>query len=235
MRKWFVIVPVALLLALAGLYQLSKARCFQLTGDLICRVETEEKLVALTFDDGPTPWGVEETLAALASKNATGTFFLIGSELEQRPELARQLLDAGHEIGNHSYSHVHNVGRLPGFYREEVGKTDRLLREAGAEPRYFRPPYGQKLHGLPKAVAEAGLTTIMWDVEEEPSLTDPDAYAAHVLDAVRPGSIVLIHPMYRVNETAREALPLIVEGLDARGYRMVGVSELLAQAERRAE
>lgn len=231
MRKWLMIAPVALLVLLTGLYLLSKAHCFQLTGDLVCRVETQDKLVALTFDDGPTPWGVDETLAALSDGAATGTFFLIGSEVEERPELVGRLLAAGHEIGNHSYSHVHNIGRLSGFYRDEVGKTDRLLREAGAEPRYFRPPYGQKMYGLPKAVAAAGLTTVMWDVEEDPSINNPRAYADHILDAVRPGSIVLIHPMYRANRTAREALPLIVEELAGKGYRMVSVSELLAQAD----
>ena len=231
MRKRLLIAPVALLALLTGLHLLSKAHCFQLTGELVCRVETQEKLVALTFDDGPTPWGVDETLAALSAGGATGTFFLIGSEVEERPELVGKLLAAGHEIGNHSYSHVHNIGRLPGFYRKEVGVTNRLLREAGAEPRYFRPPFGQKLYGLPEAVAGAGLVTVMWDVEEDPSITDPRAFADHILGAVRPGSIVLIHPMYRANHTAREALPLIVEGLAAKGYRMVGVSELLAQAD----
>ena len=71
----------------------------------------------------------------------------------------------------------------------------------------------------------------MWDVEEDSSLTDPHAYADHIVDSVRPGSIVLIHPMYRGNQTARDAMPLVVVSkLKSQGYRMVGVSELLGQA-----
>ena len=140
MRKWLSGGFLLLLAALGSLHQLAKARCFQLTGDLVCRVETEEKLVALTFDDGPTPWGVDATLTALAAEGATATVFLIGSEVEERPDLVAKLIDAGQEVGNHSYSHVHNVGRVPAFYREEVERTDRLLRESGASPAFFRPP-----------------------------------------------------------------------------------------------
>ena len=212
----------------AGLFQLSRAKCFQLVGHVTCRVETEEKLVALTFDDGPTDRGVDAVTAALARHDAKATFFLIGRAVERKPEAVRRLLAAGHEIGNHSYSHVPNVGRSQTFYQGEVERTNAALRALGVTPRFFRPPYGMRLIGLPRAVSEAGLRTVMWDVAESDGSDDSaEDYAANVLREIRPGSIVLIHAMNSHNRNAREALPLILKGLSQRGYRAVTVSQLL--------
>jgi peptidoglycan/xylan/chitin deacetylase (PgdA/CDA1 family) len=114
------------------------------------------------------------------------------------------------------------------FYNDEIRKTDAILRAAGApKPTLFRPPYGKKLFGLPLAVERNGYTMIMWDSGDPPD-RDPKAYAAKVLAEVRPGSIVLIHAMFQSRETERAALPLILDGLTRRGFRMVTVSELLA-------
>ena len=211
-----------------GLFQLSRAKCFQLVGDVTCRVETDEKLVALTFDDGPTKYGVDAVMEALARNNAKATFFLIGRAVERNPEAVRRLIDAGHEIGNHSYSHVPNVGRSQAFYAREIVRTNLAIRALGAEPTLFRPPYGLRLIGLPLEVEKADMRTIMWDVAERDSSTDSaEVYAANILRKVRPGSIVLIHAMYRHHDNARAALPLILSGLKERGYRVVTVSELL--------
>ena len=218
------LVTVALLVA-ARL--ISKEPCFQLVGDITCRVETSHKAVALTFDDGPTDLGVDAVLPVLAEYDAKATFFLVGSAVARKPELVERLIEAGHEVGNHSYSHVRNVGRSAAFYRSEVGRTNTLLREAGAEPQLFRPPYGTKLWGLPRAVEAAGLQTVTWDVEEDYAEKDPELYAAHILEEVRPGSIILIHPMFAANETARAALPSILSGLREKGYAVVTVGELL--------
>ena len=211
-----------------GLFQLSRAKCFQLVGEVTCRVETEQKLVALTFDDGPTDRGVDAVMRALAWHDAKATFFLIGRAVERNPDAVRRLIAAGHEIGNHSYSHVHNVGRSQAFYRDEIERTNAALRALGAAPRYFRPPYGMRLIGLPRAVSQAGLHTVMWGLAEPDGSQDSAKdYAANILRGIRPGSIVLIHAMNKHNENAREALPLILEGLSQRGYRAVTVSQLL--------
>jgi peptidoglycan/xylan/chitin deacetylase (PgdA/CDA1 family) len=94
----------------------------------------------------------------------------------------------------------------------------------------FRPPYGKKLWGLPAAVERQGYRMIMVDVEE-PRTTEPRAYAQSILNEARPGSILLMHLMYRSNETARQALPFVIEGLKERGFRLVTVSELLASGQ----
>ena len=220
------------LLTMGGLWRVSKARCFQLVGEVTCRVQTDQRVVALSFDDGPTPEGVNVVLAQLERFDARATFFLIGREMERHPGQAERLLAAGQELGNHSWSHQRNIGHLPSFYRAEVRRTDLALRAAGAQPRLFRPPFGKRLVGLPLAVEEAGYRMVTWDVEDQPErFTDPRAYADDILARVQPGSIILMHPMYHHAQTARDALPLVLEGLAERGYAVVSVSELLAMEE----
>jgi peptidoglycan/xylan/chitin deacetylase (PgdA/CDA1 family) len=228
-KRWLRIAAAVTLIALiaaAALNKISNAQCFTLTGHAICRVDTQQKLVALTFDDGPTQLGVDAVLPQLARYHAKATFFLVGAS----PEIAltRRIAAAGHEIGNHSLTHKRMVGRSMAFYNDEIGKTDAILRAAGApKPTLFRPPFGKKLFGLPLAVERNGYRMIMWDSGDPPD-RDPKAYAAKVLAEVRPGSIILMHPMFRSRETERAALPLILDGLTRRGFRMVTVSELLA-------
>jgi peptidoglycan/xylan/chitin deacetylase (PgdA/CDA1 family) len=237
-RKSFLWTAIPFLFAVlavaVALWQVSRARCFQLIGEITCRVDTGEKIVALTFDDGPTAEGVDALLPVLQAHGARATFFLIGHDLEKSPGLARRIVAAGHEIANHSYSHDRMAGLLPQPYADEIERTSALLRAEGAEgPMLFRPPYGKKLTGLPIAVERAGARTITWDVEDPESPgTDAAAYAAHILGQVRPGSIILMHPMYRSGETARAALPGILAQLGGRGYRIVTVGELLAKAAR---
>jgi peptidoglycan/xylan/chitin deacetylase (PgdA/CDA1 family) len=222
----------AALALLAGaslaVFQISRARCFALVGEAICRVETSAPLVALTFDDGPTPEGVALATAALRAHGAHATFFLIGGAVEENAALVRQLLAEGHEVGNHSYSHERMIFHTSGWYEDEVMRTDALLRAAGVPaPTLFRPPYGKKLIGLPFALTQHNYRMIMWDVEDPPGATDARAYADEVLRQARPGSIILMHIMYNSNRIARMALPLVLRGLDERGLRVVTVGELL--------
>jgi peptidoglycan-N-acetylglucosamine deacetylase len=223
----FVLVP----LGGFGLLRLSSARDFQFFGGLTSAVETSEKVVALTFDDGPDPAGTAELLAVLAEKDVTATFYLIGRDIEAHPDLGRAIADAGHEIGNHTYSHERMVFVTPGFAAEEVERTDRVIRDTGYTGEItFRPPNGKKLLALPHYLAEHGRKTIMWDVEPN---TDPEvdrsaeATARHTAEHVVPGSIVLLHGMYQGREATRQALGPLIDQLRSRGYRFATVSELL--------
>jgi peptidoglycan/xylan/chitin deacetylase (PgdA/CDA1 family) len=214
--------------ATLAIFQVSRARCFALVGEAICHVETHAPLVALTFDDGPTPEGVALATAALRAHDAHATFFLIGGTVEENAPLVRQLLAAGNEVGNHSYSHERMIFHTSDWYEQEVMRTDALLRAAGVPtPTLFRPPYGKKLIGLPNALARHNYRMIMWDVEDPPGAADARAYADEVLREARPGSIILMHVMYSSNRIAREALPLVLRGLGERDLRVVTVGELL--------
>lgn len=224
------LIAVALvsLASLYGLYRLINARCFALTGPAICRVQTEQPLVALTLDDGPTEQGVAAVLPVLDAYGARATFFMVGNEARVRPHLVAQVAAAGHEIGNHSMTHARLLLRPAAVYDAEIGGAQNALREAGgAAPVNFRPPYGDKLVGLPLAAKRAGLPVIMWDIAD-PETSDPAIYARQIVEAARPGSIILMHPMYPANETARQALPAMLEGLHAKGLRVVTVRELMA-------
>ena len=226
MKRWLGITAAVALIAAVALLKISKAECFTLTGHAICRVDTQQKLVALTFDDGPTEQGLDAVLPALARYQAKGTFFLIGKNVIA--PLVHRILAGGHEVGNHSFNHVRMVFHSSAFYDNEIRRTDAVLQAAGApKSTLFRPPFGKKLIGLPLAVERNGYRMIMWDSGDPPD-RDPKAYAEKVLAQTSPGSIILIHPMYSANGTERAALPLILDGLSKRGFRMVTVSELLA-------
>ena len=229
---WALVLVVVAVVAWSQLNRLSRARCYQLVGELSCRVETDQKLIALTIDDGPTPDGVATLLPMLERYDVKATFFLVGEMMERHPQEARRLVQAGHELGNHTYTHKRMLLRWPSTYAEEVERTDKLLRAAGeADPRLFRPPYGHRLIGLPMAVDRAGYRTVMWDVEEAYFETRPTAYAERITSQARPGSIILVHAMTKKREFVRKALPIIIEDLQARGFRLVTVSELLAAGE----
>jgi peptidoglycan/xylan/chitin deacetylase (PgdA/CDA1 family) len=224
---------VVIAAGLVGGWQVSRARCHVLWGDITCRVETEARTVALTFDDGPTDLGVDALLPILERHGATATFFLVGEAVERRPDLARRLAAAGHEMANHSWSHRQMLLRPGGWYDREIARTQVALAAAGGDSRLFRPPYGKKLLGLPAAVDRAGLRMVTWDIEE-PTTIDPVVYAREIVEQARPGSIIIMHPMFAGNAAAREALPLILDGLRRKGLTPVSASRLIASGKRGA-
>ncbi len=193
------------------------------------RANTTKRVVALTFDDGPDPRYTGNLLEVLRSRQVKATFFMLGMRVEENPGLAKQVHAAGHELGNHSYSHPRMIFRTPAFVRDEIEKTDRLLEAAGATaPRLFRAPYGQQLLTVPYVLSRMGKANIRWNVDPEDfSAGDSGAIASSVLSHVGPGSIILLHDNHP--HTAA-AVDRIVEELSARGFGFVTVGELLGLA-----
>lgn len=215
----------------AATYALTKSRSFQLAGVLVERAATDRKLVALTFDDGPEPGYTEEVLGVLRAHEASATFYLTGAASVANSTQLQAITAAGHELGNHTYSHQRLLF-VPGTrIAEEIERTDMVFRSAGYDgPITFRPPGCKRLLSAPLFLARTGRTTVTWDLEPDsrPALADdPDAMTRHVLDNARPGSIVLMHVMYASRSASRQALPQILDGLAEKGYRFVTVSELL--------
>ncbi|WP_207926655.1 polysaccharide deacetylase family protein [Actinocrispum wychmicini] len=233
-RKWTIaglVTVVVLVASLFGLQAITNARSFQFFGGLTDRVDTSAKVVAVTFDDGPDPAGAGQLLDALARAQVPATFYLIGRDMANHPDLARAIAAAGHELGNHTYSHERMVFVTPGFVAEEVEKTDALIRQAGYQGEItFRPPNGKKLLALPYYLDQHHRKTIMWDVEPN-TYPEIDASAQRIVDFTvehtRPGSIILLHGMYAGREQTRLAVPPIIDRLKAAGYRFVTVSDLL--------
>ena len=233
MKKRIALIAVVLILVISvGLRQVSRSRTFQFFGEIIPRVETSQKIVALTFDDGPTPQATDQILAILSEMNVRATFFVTGAELEQNLDQGKKLVAAGHELGNHSYSHVRMFFVTPSFVKQEIESTDKLIREAGYQGDiHFRPPYGKKLFTLPYYLWKHRRKSITWDVEPDsyPEIAaDANKIVEHVLANVRPGSIIILHVMYPNRRESMKSVKMIVEGLRAEGYEFKTVSELLA-------
>jgi peptidoglycan/xylan/chitin deacetylase (PgdA/CDA1 family) len=195
----------------------------------LSRIETAGKVVAITFDDAPTA-NTDEVLRVLNSKGVKATFYVIGASGRAHPDVMKRIVSAGHELGNHSFTHQRFLLTSPSFVRDEIESTNRIIRDAGYSGEItFRPPYGKKLVALPWYLSKNNTKTIMWDVE-------PDTYhprharllEQYTLENVKPGSIVLLHPLCGTDcSAAREALPVIIDALRAEGYRFVTIGELL--------
>ncbi|OGO77884.1 MAG: polysaccharide deacetylase [Chromatiales bacterium RIFOXYA1_FULL_46_5] len=235
MNKLVLKLTFAVVVLFFGLWKLSSSTGFQLFGELIHKVDTEQKLVALTFDDGPTPHYTAGVLQLLELYQVKATFFVTGAQTQRYMTQAKQIVAAGHQLGNHSWSHQRMVFMSLDEINREVEGTDQQIRDAGYQGEIlFRPPYGKKLVLLPWYLASTNRTSIMWDIAPETfdeDSEDPQTMATEVLEQVEPGSIVLLHLMYKNRGASRAALPLIIKGLKEKGYRMVTLSELLAAQE----
>lgn len=221
---------ICLLLLLFGTYKLMNARTFQLFGGVTYEVETNEKVVALTFDDGPTKQ-VNDILPLLDKYDAKGTFFLIGKDIEQHPEEVKKIVAAGHQVGNHTYSHPRMVFKTLSTIREEIEKTDELIRAAGYEDEIdFRPPNGKQLVLLPYYLLKYRRDTVTWNLEPDSFYTSPADKIRYVKEHVTPGSIILMHPMYDDTGKELEAIEGILRSLTDKGYTFVTVDELQSLA-----
>jgi peptidoglycan/xylan/chitin deacetylase (PgdA/CDA1 family) len=232
MKKKLIILGVLVLAVLAtaiGLYRISKSRTFQFFGEIYSRVETPEKVVALTFDDGPTKANTDKILAILQEENVEATFYLMGAEIEKNPGEAEKIAAAGHELGNHTYHHERMWFVSPDFVETEVEKTDELIKKAGYTGEItFRPPFGKKLFVLPWYLSSTGRKTITWDVEPETYFQKSEDMVKYSLENTRNGSIILLHVMYDNRAESMKSIQPIISGLREKGFVFKTVSELIA-------
>ncbi|MCT6926825.1 MAG: polysaccharide deacetylase family protein [Lysinibacillus fusiformis] len=221
------IVIVVILAFTFSAYKLMNARKYQLFGNLTSQVETNDKVVALTFDDGPTK-NTDAILTLLDDYQVKATFFLIGKDIEGQPEEARKIAEAGHQIGNHTYSHKRMVLKSPAFIKHEIEKTDDLIADIGyTESIVVRPPYGKKLIGFPYYLNKHKRETITWNLEPDTFFTQADEKVRYVKENIRPGSIILMHPMYDSTGNELQAIEKILQTLMDEGYTFVTIDELL--------
>ncbi len=193
-----------------------------------CRKRTVEKIVALTFDDGPDPIQTPKVLQTLKEQQATACFFCIGRKIKGNEKLLQQIVTEGHLIGNHSFTHS---GLFP-LYRLSRMKKDlqtcqsELERVTSQPVTLFRPPFGVTNPTIAKAVRQLGYTSIGWNIRTlDTQQPTPDKVLNKIRKGLKPGSIILLHD--RIPDSG-QLVKQILDLLKEQGYTVVRLDELLA-------
>ncbi len=202
----------------------------------VFRVETKQRLVALTFDDGPDPRWTPQVLELLRQYHAHATFFQVGKNVVAHPDLVHAVLGDGHEVADHTWDHP-DLELMPAAQvGTEITQGADALRQVGApSPKYFRPPKGLTDEAVGVLADANQYRTIFWDlclerfVDHTPDVADA---VQDMLTRVRPGSIILAHDGGIPDRTKTlRTLPMLLTGLRERGFKMVDVTQLLKAAQ----
>ncbi len=238
------LLPASVLTAGAGavaamLTYGARSRTSQLFAPSIHRGDPHRPGIALTFDDGPCE-STPLVLDYLAQQQVPATFFVCGLNVQRLPAIARRIEDEGHELGNHTWSHIRLCPRLgfklnlrsPEEIYTELARTQQIIREAtGFTPRLFRPPYGFRWFGLREAQRRLQLTGVQWTVIGRDWELPGGEIASLILRRTANGGILCLHdgrdirPNPDISETLK-SLRLIVPELKARGFQFQTVSQL---------
>src|SRR5262249_54223698 len=196
-------------------------------------VHVDGPYIAMTFDDGPSATLTPKLLDLLAAHHIKATFFVIGENVAEHPEIVARAASEGHEIASHSWSHPNFAKMSEEGVRRQLQQTDDAIKNAtGKRPTLMRPPYGSItarekhwIHG------EFGYDIILWDVDPyDWKRPGPAVVRARILKETRPGSIVLSHD---IHPGTIEAMPSTFDELEAKGFKFVTVSELIRMASTR--
>ncbi|MFD3258567.1 polysaccharide deacetylase family protein [Paenibacillus lentus] len=201
-------------------------------GDIVWEVPTEEKYIALTFDDGPDHRQTMQILEVLDQYNAKATFFVVGERVEKYPEIIQMELARGHEIGNHSYRHPSFRGLAKSKMHDELSKTQQaILQATGYKASIFRPPGGFYNETIINVSKQNDLKLILWSWHlDTKDWTSPgvDKIVSNVIKNARNGNIILMHDYVANSTQTVEALKRILPELKKQGYSFITVSDLLA-------
>lgn len=196
----------------------------------IYQVDTPDKKIAITIDG---VWGAERTprlLEIFAKSNVRITFFFGGYWIEKYPDVLKEIVAKGHEIGNHTYTHPHCNSLSKEQLRKELRSTSDMTEQlTGKRPRFFRPPFGEYNNQVIETCAEEQMQVIQWNIDsldwKEPGV---HFIVKRVLDNVKPGSIILMH---NNGIHTPDALAILVPRLIQMGYQIVPLSELVYQTD----
>lgn len=196
--------------------------------EAFCRFHTNEKIVAITFDDGPGI-STEKVLNVLQKENTKAGFFLIGKKIQGNEALLKRMFAEGHIIGNHSYSHDFwfdlNTGAQ--FKRDLTKAEEEIERVIGTRPLFFRPPYGVTTPALAGVVKALNFHTIGWDVRSlDTKMKDHHKVLQRIKSRLKPGSIILLHDSIRGAELLLRDL---IDYLNKENYQIVSLEELCHQ------
>lgn len=196
---------------------------------------TKDKKIAITFDDGPGP-ATEEILAILNKYNVKAAFFMLGSNVDKRPAMAKEVLAQGHEIGNHSYKHV-NLYKykktIPSdiLYQDLSQGATSIYKATGITPRYARIPHGYYRSWVKEIAQKCNVDIVHWTFGWDWKKISDDEMIAKYLKAVKPGAILLFHDggSYKKRKKTIRILPSIIKKIQEKNYSIVPLEDLLKQ------
>jgi peptidoglycan/xylan/chitin deacetylase (PgdA/CDA1 family) len=208
--------------------------------------DTDRKLAALTFDDGPTPVFTPMALDILRAAGIPATFFMIGTLVAQYPSIAEQVRDAGHEVGNHTWAHVSAPTITDARNVDEIDRaTDVIRARLAVSPAWYRPPRGMLVGSAVRRAHEHGQGVAMWSVDRGPAGDTDSAGVAHSLvTSIHPGAVIDLHDgvgssafggvggynasLVRRRNAEFEALPSVIDHWRQAGYTFVTITEMAA-------
>lgn len=202
---------------------------YEKTGQIVWDIKTEEKIVALTFDDGPHPKYTKEVLDLLNKYDAKATFFVVGEHAEKNADIIFRMHEDGHELANHTYTHPFN-GKVPQLMKEIKQTNDVIFSITGYAPVLFRPVEGQYTDALIDAVTKEGFKVVMWSWHQDTlDWKNPGVkkIVNNVLKGTRQGDVILFHDGGGNRQQTVQALAEILPQLQKEGYEFVTISELL--------
>ena len=191
--------------------------------DYVWNFQPKEKVIYLTFDDGPTPIITQETLSILKQYDAKATFFCIGKNIKENPSIFSQIIDEGHAIGNHTYNHLKGWKSITKDYVENTLKAESAIEQISKsvnKQKLFRPPYGRIKPSQAKQLQQLGYTIIMWDVLsiDWDNSQAQEKVLKNVLEDTQPGSIVVFHDSEKAAKNMSYALPRVLDYFSKKGY-----------------
>jgi len=192
----------------------------------ICKAQASEKVIALTFDDGPDD-KTENIFNVLRKNDVKATFFCIGHKIETRQDILRKIDKEGHAIGNHSFSHSYffDLKNTNQFVKDLEMASQKIETAIGKKPLLFRPPYRVTTPGLARAVKKLNYTVMSWNIRSlDTQIKDKQQLVERIKKRIRPGSILLMHDTIRGTETV---LQEVLDYLKTNNYKVVELDKLL--------
>lgn len=243
MRKYYYFISLCILLFLTFfVYKSTSAdkgrRYYEEAGQILWEVNVDEKIVALTFDDGPHRKYTPEILDILAKYDARATFFIVGENAEKNPEVVLRMYEEGHELANHTYTHPLRPS-IPNLLNEIRQTNEVIYAICGFYPTLFRPVEGHYTDASVNAVVKEGYKIVMWSWHLD-TLDWKSPGVNKIFDIVmkgaKPGNVVLFHDGGGNREQTVKAMEKILPELEKQGYKFVTISELLeVQKERNSK
>lgn len=191
-------------------------------------IPSKEKVIYLTFDDGPTPGITEKVLDILAQYNANATFFCIGKNVVANPIIYKRIINENHAIGNHTYNHLKGWKSDNATYIKDIEKTQEILSSnlQVLNSKLFRPPYGKLKPSQAKALQKLGYKIIMWDVlaGDWDKTISKETVLNNIIKNAENGSFVVLHDSVKASKNLFYALPKALDYFSKKGYRFKKVA-----------